>query len=191
MTKPIDLSDEYWANLSPKDQALYSLIRPQPKASYTVDIPFNQIEPFFADQLTTLPSLGGSFELEPDFQRGHVWTDAQRIAYVEAVLRGTAPTRILFNCPGWYRSHTGGGDIPEHTFQCVDGLQRLTSVRKFLAGEFTIFGSLSADDLKGTPFALKRKSGRLPVIARLGLAIGLITPADIKASAEMVVDVVH
>ena len=33
-----------------------------------------------------------------------------------------------------------------------------------------------------------QKLGRLPVIARLGLVYGLITPADIEASAAMVVD---
>lgn len=32
------------------------------------------------------------------------------------------------------------------------------------------------------------KTGRLPVVARLGLAFGLITKADIDASAAMVID---
>lgn len=48
------------------------------------------------------------------------------------------------------------GDIKEHTFECIDGLQRLTAVRKFLAGEFTVFGGLTAADLKGTPFDVSR-----------------------------------
>jgi len=50
----------------------------------------------------------------------------------------------------------GMGDIPENTFQCIDGPQRLTAVRKFMAGEFTVFGGLSAQDLKGSPFDLGR-----------------------------------
>lgn len=154
MSKPADLSSLYWAGLSPKAQALYSLIRPLPKAAYTMDVHLDYMEDFFQKQRVELPSMGGSFDLEPDFQRGHVWSDEQRVAYIEAVLRGTAPTRILFNCPGWQRNDAGGGDIPEYTFQCVDGLQRLTAVRKFLAGEYTIFDGLSVDDLKGTPFAL-------------------------------------
>ena len=156
MSKPFDLSDEYWESLSPKAQALYGLIRPQPKAAYTVDVHLNNMEDFFQKQADELPPMGGTFELEPDFQRGHVWADAQRISYVEAVLRGTAPTRILFNCPGWQRNDAEGGDIRPYTFQCVDGLQRLTSVRKFMAGEFPIFGGLSVEDLKSTPFSLGR-----------------------------------
>ena len=32
------------------------------------------------------------------------------------------------------------------------------------------------------------KLGRLPVIARLGLVCGVITEADIQASADMVID---
>lgn len=156
MSKPFDLSEQYWASLSAKAQALYGLIRPQPKAAYTVDVHLDYMEDFFQKQMVELPSMGGSFDLAPDFQRGHVWSDTQRVAYIEAVLRGTAPTRILFNCPGWQRNDAGGGDIPEYTFQCVDGLQRLTAVRKFLAGEYTIFGGLSVEDLKGTPFALSR-----------------------------------
>lgn len=157
MSKPFDLSDQYWASLSPKAQALYGLIRPQPKAAYTVDVHLNNMEDFFQKQAAELAAcMGGEFELEPDFQRGHVWADAQRISFIEALLRGTAPTRILFNCPGWQRNDAEGGDIRPYTFQCVDGLQRLTSVRKFMAGEFTIFGGLSAEDLKSTPFSLGR-----------------------------------
>ncbi len=36
--------------------------------------------------------------------------------------------------------------------------------------------------------AVMSKLDRLPVIARLGIAFGVITRADIEASAEMVID---
>lgn len=154
--KPFDLSDQYWARLNPRDQELYHRVRPQPKAAYTVDVHLGGMEDFFSSQERDLPSLGGSFDLNPDFQRGNVWTDSQRIAYIEAVLRAAAPTRILFNCPGWSNTDGTQGDIPAHTFQCVDGLQRLTAVRKFIAGEFTVFDGLSVGDLKGSPFDINR-----------------------------------
>ena len=35
--KPYDLSDGYWGGLSAADKALYRLVRPQPKAVYTVN----------------------------------------------------------------------------------------------------------------------------------------------------------
>lgn len=159
MKKPFDLSDSYWNRLSARDQALYGIVRPMPNAAYTSDWIISGLEKTLERMAEDQQSLGGSFELEPDFQRGHVWNDAQRAAFIESFLRQTAPARILFNCPGWSRSAQASGevrDIPENTFQCIDGLQRLTAVRKFLAGEVTVFGGLGVADLKGSPFDLGR-----------------------------------
>lgn len=159
MKKPFDLSDAYWDSLSAKHQALYDLVRPMPTAAYTVDWMISMLETTLERMAEEQRQAGGTFELEPDFQRGHVWTEQQRVAFIESLLRKTAPNRILFNCPGWSRSTASagaGGDIAEHTFQCVDGLQRLTAVRKFMAGEFGVFGGLGAQDLRGSPFDLGR-----------------------------------
>lgn len=155
--KPENLSDDYWEKLSPEHQALYGRIRPLPTPVYTVDCHIGNLERSLASIERDMAMCNGKFELEPDFQRGHVWTEGQRVAYVEAVVRKTAPTRLLFNCPGWTSSaRAQEGDIPENTFQCVDGLQRLTALRKFLAGEFTVFGGQTVASLKGSPFDLSR-----------------------------------
>lgn len=156
LAKPHDLSEQYWASLSRSSQELYLKIRPMPRATYTVDIHLSALEDFLARQQADIESMGGSFELEPDFQRGHVWNAGQRIRFVEGLLRSTANCGLLFNCPGWERAGVPGGDIPDHTFQCVDGLQRLTAVRKFMAGEFSVFDELYACDLQGTPFDPRR-----------------------------------
>lgn len=75
-------------------------------------------------------------DLEPDFQRGHVWSDEQRTKYVEYVLQGGETARILvFNHPGWHAGETMGQPI-----QLLDGLQRLTSARMFLRNELKAFG---------------------------------------------------
>lgn len=153
--KPHNLSDHYWASLTDFDRSLFGRIRPLPSATYTVDNRLNDIESYITRESATISSEGGTFELEPDFQRGHKWSDEQRISYVEALLRKTAPKTILFNCPGWTMGKSAGGDIPRHTFQCIDGLQRLTAVRKFLAGEIEIFGDLTAAKLKGSSFDLR------------------------------------
>ena len=34
-------------------------------------------------------------QLNPDFQRGHIWTEAQQIAFIEYVLRGGQSGRCL------------------------------------------------------------------------------------------------
>jgi hypothetical protein len=77
-----------------------------------------------------------NLQLNPDFQRGHVWTKEQRRKYVEFKLRGGGVLNdaILFNHPGWQRDFEGD-------FMLVDGLQRLTSAMMFLNDEIKVFGS--------------------------------------------------
>lgn len=75
-------------------------------------------------------------QLIPDFQRGHVWTEEQQIAFVEYILRGGQSGRdVFFNNPSW---HTGDGG----EYVCVDGLQRITALLRFVNNEIPAFGSL-------------------------------------------------
>jgi len=78
-------------------------------------------------------------QLNPDFQRGHVWTEEQQIAFVEFALRGgLTGQHIYFNHPGWQRSYQGD-------FVLVDGLQRITAVRRFIHNEIPAFGTYCKD----------------------------------------------
>ena len=80
-------------------------------------------------------------DLDPDFQRAHVWAEAQQIAYVEYQLRGGISGKdIFFNCPGFQ----GGRDNPG-PMVLVDGKQRLNAVTRFLQNEIPAFGSLLKD----------------------------------------------
>ena len=73
-------------------------------------------------------------ELDPEYQRGHVWTEAQQIAYVEHVLHGgTGGKDIYWNCPGWMSTWTG-------PLELVDGKQRITAVLAFLDNKIPAFG---------------------------------------------------
>lgn len=84
--------------------------------------------------------VDASLDVCPDFQRGHVWTEAQQIAFVEFCLRGGGSSRtLLFNCPGWQHASAIGQMV------LVDGLQRLTAVQCFLAGEIPAFGHFLKD----------------------------------------------
>ncbi|MGV2885919.1 DUF262 domain-containing protein [Paenibacillus taichungensis] len=77
--------------------------------------------------------LESGLEMNPDFQRGHVWTEEQQIRYVEYFLRGGTSARIIyFNSPNILM-----GLLP---FVLVDGLQRLTALLRFLANEIKAFG---------------------------------------------------
>ena len=78
-------------------------------------------------------------QLNPDFQRGHVWTEEQPIKYIEYLLRGGQSARVIyFNHPGRMRDW-------KSEFVCVDGLQRLTAVMKFMNNEVPVFGTYLKD----------------------------------------------
>ena len=75
-------------------------------------------------------------DLNPDFQRGHIWTEEQQIALIEFFLRGGKTGRVLyFNCPTW---HTGNYAA---SLVIVDGKQRLEAIRRFTENEIKVFGS--------------------------------------------------
>lgn len=69
-------------------------------------------------------------QLNPEFQRGHVWTLEQQEQYIEFILRGGKSGRdFYFN---WNRK--------TNEYVCVDGLQRTTAFMKFIAGDIMAFG---------------------------------------------------
>jgi hypothetical protein len=87
---------------------------------------------FWADSRKTENGL----DINPDFQRAHVWTEEQQVAYVEFCLKGGKfNNTLLFNCVGWMDDYRG-------PFVLVDGKQRLEAVRKFLRNELRVFRTL-------------------------------------------------
>ena len=152
------LSDEYWDRLSEKDRALYQEFRPLRRSIYAVQNKILHIERTLDQLARDASSQGGELELNPDFQRGHVWTQAKQAAFMEAVIRGTAPLTIRFNCPAWNGSLENGlvEGLNPHSVLCVDGLQRLTAMRDFVAGKFKVFGRYSMEDLEDTSFSFNR-----------------------------------
>lgn len=149
------LSAEFWSRMASEHRDMYGVIRPMRRASYTVDYRIGYLDEALRSLAEGQESVGGRLDLNPDFQRGHVWSRDKQIAYVENVLRGTAPTLLRFNCP-CYGSNTTPGDLPPNDLVCVDGLQRITALLSFLNGDFKVFDKYAAPDLKGTPFDLSR-----------------------------------
>lgn len=99
------------------------------EGSYQVNMPLDYIEKWIDENIKEM-----DLQLNPDFQRGHVWTEQQQIKYIEYLLKGGKSARIIyFNSPSWMRDFQG-------EFVCVDGLQRLTSVLKFIRNELPAFG---------------------------------------------------
>lgn len=102
-----------------------------PRAHWQVNVGWEYLETMIADWVRDY-----NLNLEPDFQRAHVWTEQQQRAYVEYVLRGGEVGRALtFNCPGWTTTLSVGA------YEIVDGKQRLEAVRRFMRDELVVFGS--------------------------------------------------
>jgi len=98
-----------------------------PRGDYEVNVDWTYVE-------SKLAREDPKIDLEPDFQRAHVWTREQQIAYVEYRLHGGESGSLLyFNCPGWMGDFRG-------PYQIVDGKQRLESVRAFMRSELPVFG---------------------------------------------------
>jgi uncharacterized protein with ParB-like and HNH nuclease domain len=98
------------------------------EGNYNVNMPFPYLIKWIDENIKEL-----GLDLNPDFQRGSVWTEGQQIAYIEYLIKGGQSARIIyFNQPGWMSDFTG-------EFVCVDGLQRLTAIQKFMNNEIKVF----------------------------------------------------
>lgn len=105
---------------------------------YSINVGFDYLPEWLESQEhESIP--GFRLDLDPPFQRAHVWTEAQQIAFVEFCLRGgRSGMDLYFNCPSWMKQF----NTP---LVLVDGKQRLEAVRRFLADDLIVFGSRLSD----------------------------------------------
>lgn len=104
---------------------------------YTTDVSWHDLE-------NTLQRYEkeSDLDLNPDFQRGHVWSKQQQIKYVEYILkRGNSSRNIIFNCPGWMEGFEG-------QMVLIDGKQRLNAARLFMLNELPVFDGVYRKDFK-------------------------------------------
>ena len=114
-----------------------SIINMLPRAKYTIDVDWDSIEYILEGYKKNY-----QLELEPDFQRAHVWSEEQQQSYIEYAMRGgVSGKEIFFNAPEWRCGSP-------HSMVLVDGLQRLTAIRKFLCGELTILGKYTVNSFQ-------------------------------------------
>jgi len=118
-------------------------IKQIPRANYSFTQPWDGLEDWLnrMDEKNRAEGWEG-LDLDPDFQRGHVWTEDQKTLYIEYILRGGEASRvILFNHPNWQGSYKG-------LMVLVDGKQRLEAVRGFLRDEVKVFGGYVFSDFE-------------------------------------------
>lgn len=128
-------------------------------STYQVDVTWDHLEGTL-DRYNSAQKL----ELDPDFQRVHVWTDVQRARYIEYILRGGQSSReIYFNQADWMTAF-------QEPMYLVDGKQRLFAVRSFLRDEVSVFGG----------YVFSNFEGRLPFTANFSFNVStLATKAEV------------
>jgi hypothetical protein len=102
-----------------------------PHINYHINVPWNHLKQNLDHYIKDY-----NLDMSPDFQRPHVWTEAQQIAYVEFMLRNPQSGKyIYFNHPGWMKSSMMDGQM-----LLIDGKQRITAALKFLDNEIPAYG---------------------------------------------------
>ena len=103
-----------------------------PPGSYQVNVSIKYLKELI-DEHSDPERYPSPLDMNPDFQRGYVWTDYQQIKFIEYFLRGGIVNPIYFNCVGWMNSFEG-------PFVIVDGKQRINAALNFLNNEIPAFG---------------------------------------------------
>ncbi len=117
----------------------YDIIKPLDLPTRTFNCGFHYLEQWLVNESENVPH---GVDLNPVFQREHVWTEKQQVRFLENVLRRVCDDSCLtirFNCPSWRENVSEHCNLLDQMV-CLDGLQRLTSIRKFIAGELDVFG---------------------------------------------------
>lgn len=117
-------------------------IETYPHSSYSVDVSWRYLEEHLDrlnERIVDGQIIKDGLEMQPDFQRGYVWTEQQQTAYCENILRGYRGGKdIYFNNPSW------GYKYDKKTV-CFDGQQRVGAVLAFLRNEIKVFDTYRKD----------------------------------------------
>lgn len=81
-------------------------------------------------------------DLDPPFQRAHVWNDAQRVAYIEAVICGVSVSNNITIAHVGRRPYDLSNGIEGLRPSLLDGKQRLETIRRFIRGDLRVFAGV-------------------------------------------------
>ncbi|MFE1476509.1 DUF262 domain-containing protein [Streptomyces cyaneofuscatus] len=138
-------------------------------------------------------------DLAPDYQRGDVWTEDQRIALIRSWLTGTPTGVVILNdrtTPEWKEANGyDPTDRGEAMYACIDGRQRITTAYRWYDDELAVPASwFSAADVTATEEtadgAYVRISGlskpaRLKFANRAHLSVAMAKVATVADEAEI------
>ena len=111
--------------------------------------------------------------IDTEYQRGLVWSKAQKALLIDSILRG-------FDIPKIYLSKFPDGS--EHLFNVVDGKQRLTAIWDFVSDKFPLLKNL--DEIPALGKISGARWSDLSDIARDRLQFATITVTKIEDQTE-------
>lgn len=114
----------------------------------------------------------GELDLAPDFQRSFVWSKRQQTRLIESILLGIP-------LPAFYFNQDSSG-----AHQVIDGVQRLTTVSKFMSGRLSLneadleyLTSLAGQEFKTLDPVVRRRFSGTQIVAHV---IEPQTPDEVK-----------
>lgn len=114
----------------------YKNIEKFPHCNYRANVPWVGLETWIDGMSEEL-----DLQLDPPFQRGHIWSDYQRTAYMEYLLKGGRSSKII----KWVAKDWPSTGLKD-TLQLLDGKQRLQTIRMYLRDEVRVFGGYVCSD---------------------------------------------
>lgn len=119
-----------------------------------------------------LADLRGRINTEAEYQRGVVWSVPQQQLLIDSILNGfDIPKIFLRKLP----------DGSEKLFDVVDGVQRLTSIWRFMADEYPLPRSYSYPDFKDVG---GKRWSELPQNAKDRLEFAKVTVTELVTESE-------
>lgn len=92
-------------------------------------------------------------QMNPDFQRGHVWSKNQKVEFINSMLEGKIKSSnvIYLNNNKWQNYEANY----KEEFYCVDGLQRSTAIIDFYHNRIAYKNKYYLDDFEDKRFLLR------------------------------------
>ncbi len=92
--------------------------------------------------------------VNPEYQRGEVWSPTQKKKLIDSVLRGY-PLPVIY----LHRLRQQVGDLVSHRLEVIDGQQRLNAIHEFFIGAFPLFDPAD-DEVARSPRFLQEQECR-------------------------------
>lgn len=93
---------------------------------------------------------GGILSVNPEYQRGAVWSEAQQKKLIDSVLRGYPLPLIYLH----HKKRSIAG-ITNETFEIIDGQQRMNALNKFAEDNLVLFDPIKDDKIAHFPKFIK------------------------------------